>query len=96
MGGREDNRRLLGGHWWLKDGSESTLMMATWSHNDTDMTDLSMTNKLAVGVQSDKKHYFQGVSGVCHCVFLVRICPRDPSRRRKKIYLVPNTFAYRR
>ena len=59
----------MGGHWWLKDGSESTLMMATWSHNDTDMTDLSMINKLAVGVKSEKDTFF-GVFQVCVTVCL--------------------------
>ena len=77
MGGR----RLLGGHWWLKDGSESTLMMATWSHNDTDMTDLSMTNKLAVGVQLEEKQ-------VCVTVCLWSEYAPGTPRDVEKNYLV--------
>ena len=36
------------------------------------------------GLFQSEKALFQGVPGVCHCVSLVSICPRDPSPTRKK------------
>ena len=79
----------MGGHWWLKDGSESALMMVTESHNDTDMTDLSMTNKLAVGVQSEKNTFF-GVFQVCVTVCLwSEYAPGTPRDVGKKITWYP-------
>ena len=44
----------------------------------------SATLSPSFGLFQSEKALFQGVPGVCHCLSLVSICPRDPSPCRKK------------